>query len=281
MISLYWLLLLPRVVGWGAPLYEGFTLCWQDDFSGQAGELPDENRWHIVNGALGVNNELEVYTRSSRNVQLSGGNTLQLVPWYDGHGWTSGRVESTYTFTPKRGTVTRVEALIRFGSGDSSRQKGIWPAWWLLGDSIRRGTGWPGCGEIDIMETVNGELTGHGTLHCHVSPGGICNEGTGITSNVKFDNRGWYTWRLDLDLSPSDWSQQKILWFLNGQQFHAVSGAQINNQLVWSSLTASPLFLILNVAVGGNWPGYPDQDTLDGYQSMMEVAYAAHYERAS
>jgi beta-glucanase (GH16 family) len=129
--------------------------------------MPNENNWNILDGNLGVNNELQTYKRSPRNAQLSGGTTMQLVPWREGSSWTSGRVESKYTFTPQPGRRTMAEAQIRFGANNIDTKAGIWPAFWLLGDSIRHGTNWPACGELDIMETVNGQLTGYGTIHCH------------------------------------------------------------------------------------------------------------------
>jgi beta-glucanase (GH16 family) len=164
--------LLPILAGtgvsaWDAPGYDGYRLVWTDNFAGPGGQLPNENNWNILDGNLGVNNELQTYKRNPRNAQLSGGTTMQLVPWREGNSWTSGRVESKYTFTPQPGRRTMAEAQIRFGANSIDTKAGIWPAFWLLGDSIRHGTNWPACGELDIMETVNGQLTGYGTIHCH------------------------------------------------------------------------------------------------------------------
>lgn len=186
-------------------------------------------------------------------MQLSGGNTLQLVPWNDPNGWTSGRIESKYVLTPQDGKVTRIEAQLRFGSNATNRKQGIWPAFWMLGDSIRHGTQWPSCGELDIMETVDGQLVGHGTMHCDVYPGGICNEGNGIGNSVNLPDQSWHTWRIELDRRDGNWQNQVITWYLDGNAFHSVSGSRINNQGVWNNLCHSPLFILLNVAVGGNW----------------------------
>lgn len=166
-LSLLLPLLSSPVSAWDAPTYPGYGLVWSDAFAGASGQLPNEGNWNIIDGNLGVNNELQTYKRNARQVQTSGGTTLQLVPWKDGGAWTSGRIESKYTFTPQPGRKTMAEAIIRFGGNSVGTKKGIWPAFWLLGDSIRRGTAWPGCGELDIMETVNGQLTGYGTIHCH------------------------------------------------------------------------------------------------------------------
>lgn len=150
------------------PSYAGYSLLWADTFSGSSATLPSSSNWDIINRNIGVNNELQTYRADPRQIQLSGGQTLQIVPWRDSQlQWTSGRIESRYTFTPGAGRRTLVEAEIRFGGNDISQKQGIWPAFWLLGQSIRTGTGWPACGEVDIMETVNGLLTGYGTVHCH------------------------------------------------------------------------------------------------------------------
>lgn len=244
---------------WAPPNYGGFNLVWQEAFGGGGGSSPNGGNWNIINGNLGVNNELQTYTSSTRNAQLSGGGTLQLVPWRDGAypgGWSSGRMESKYVFTPQAGKLTRVEAAIRFGGNNPGNKQGIWPAFWMLGNSIRNGAPWPGCGEIDILETVNGQLTGHGTLHCDVFPGGICNEGLGIGSTVGIPNQDWHNWRVEVDRRPGNWQDQSITWYMDGQQFHQIRGSRINNFNVWASIAQSPLFIILNVAVGGNWVSF-------------------------
>ncbi|CEJ80126.1 hypothetical protein VHEMI00331 [[Torrubiella] hemipterigena] len=260
-----------------SPTYTGWTRVWQDTFAGQGSTLPNENNWNIINAKLNVNNELETYKRSTRNVQLSGGNTLQLVPWNDNGDWSSGRIESKYTFTPTDKKITRVESSIRFGGNAQKNKQGIWPAFWMLGDSIRHGTSWPACGELDIMEVINGQLTGHGTMHCDRYPGGICNEGNGIGSAVSMPNQDWHTWRIEIDRRNSDWKQQSITWYFDGKSYQTITGSRINNQGVWNSVAHSSLFIIFNVAVGGGWPGNPNADTLDGYGAMLEASYAAHY----
>ena len=252
---------------WSAPSYAGYTKVWEETFGGSAGSLPNEGTWTILEGDLGVNNELQVYKRDSRNVQVSGGDTLQLVPWRDSSqpkGWTSGRMETKRGFTAQAGKITRSEAQIMFGDSGQGNKQGIWPAFWQLGDGIRNGVNWPGCGELDIMETVNGQLTGHGTVHCDVYPGGICNEGTGIGSSVGIPNYGWHTWRLEVDRRSGNWQDQSINWYLDGVHYHQITGARIGNEGVWASLAHKPFFFLLNVAVGGNWVSYSLHDMFRG-----------------
>jgi len=191
---LSFLLTISPTLAWTPPGYSGYRLVWSDTFSGSGGSLPSSQTWDIIDRNLGVNNEWQTYRANPRQIQLSGGETLQIVPWRDSSaekGWSSGRIESRYTFTPRAGGRTMAEGVIRFGGNPTSTKQGIWPAFWLLGDSIRHGTGWPGCGELDILETVNGVLTGHGTAHCHVFPNGICNEPTGRGATVAIPNQEW------------------------------------------------------------------------------------------
>ncbi|KJZ78680.1 hypothetical protein HIM_02071 [Hirsutella minnesotensis 3608] len=274
------LALVSTVSAWDAPNYGGFSRVWQETFAGGTGSSPNRGNWNIINGDLGVNNELQVYSAKSRNVQVSGGSTLQLIPWRDGsapRGWTSGRIEGTHLVTPQAGKLTRAEAAIRFGGNSPDRKQGIWPAFWMLGHAIKNGKTWPSCGEVDIMETVNGQLKGYGTVHCNVFPGGICNEGSGLGGSIDFADQKWHTWRVEFDRRPGNWLDQSISWYMDGRLFHQIRGHRINNFDVWSSLCYSPLYFILNVAVGGNWPGNPNGNTLDGYGSMLEVGYVAHY----
>ncbi|KAI0126069.1 putative endo-1,3(4)-beta-glucanase [Xylariales sp. AK1849] len=268
------------VSGTAPPSYSGYNNIWNSGFDGAAGLLPSTSDWNIITGNLGVNGELETYTSSTNNLQRSGGQTLQIVPWKDSTvsgGWTSGRMESTYTFTPKAGGRTIAEASIRFGSNPTANKQGMWPAFWILGDSIRHGTAWPGCGELDIMEMVDGYLTGYGTVHCNVIPGGICNEPNGIGESIAVPDQSWHTWRIMWDRTASSWTGETITWYMDGTAFHEISGTEIGDQATWAALAHDPVFFIVNVAVGGSWPGNPNSATLDGYGSMMEVAYVAHY----
>ncbi|KAH8660525.1 putative endo-1,3(4)-beta-glucanase [Xylariales sp. PMI_506] len=256
----------------------GYGLAWYDDFSGAAGSSPNTNNWNIITGYLNVNGESETYSSSNANVQLSGGETLQLVPWLNNGAWTSGRVESTYYFTPTANQYTVAEAQLRFGESTQAQKEGIWPAFWMLGEVLRQGGSWPECGELDIMEMIDGVLTGYGTAHCDVYPGGICNEGTGLSASTGVPDYEWHTWRIIWNNTPTDWTQQTITWYLDGVAYHTISGANMQgNEAVWNTLAHSNMYFILNVAVGGSWPGYPNGATLSGYSNMMEVNYVAHY----
>lgn len=268
---------------WTPPSYNGYNLVWSDSFTNDGSQqLPDQNTWIIRNEDLGVNGELETYCSSTNNVRLSGYGTLQIIPLRNStvsNGWTSGRIESKYIFTPAAGKITFAEAYIRFGNNSTDTKKGFWPAFWTLGDSINHGTQWPACGELDIMETVNGQLIGHGTAHCDVSPGGICQETTGLTGSVNIPNQSWQLWRIFWSRSSdtSNWRSESMTWYMNDQKFNKVTGDMIGNESVWATLSHQSLFFILNMAVGGSWPGNPNSSTQDGAGAMMEVGYVAQY----
>ncbi|KAI1366144.1 glycoside hydrolase family 16 protein [Xylaria arbuscula] len=270
--------LLPSLVaGIRPPNVDGMTLSWHEDFEGAAGSSPNADVWNIMD-SIDTNNEVQAYTQSNNNLQISGGGTVQFVPRKSSAGqWTSGRIESKASWTPTPGKVMMVSASILVGDNAAANKQGVWPAFWLLGDAIRHGTEWPACGEIDIFEQVNGLATGHGTLHCGSESGGPCHETTGRSGTVPMALNGFHTWSVKIDLTNSDWRAQTISFQVDGNTYYTVSGADLNDAPVWSTLAHSPLYMILNVAVGGNWPGAPNAATLDGYGAMMEVQWAAVY----
>ncbi|KAI2640064.1 glycoside hydrolase family 16 protein [Xylaria nigripes] len=259
------------------PNINGMNLIWFDDFEGPAGTSPDVNKWTAMQGSNPSNNEVEIYVLGSSNLQISGGGTVQFIPRKTTQGWTSSRIESIASWTPQPGKVMTVAANILVGGNAPLNKQGIWPAFWLLGDAVRHGTQWPQCGEIDIFEQVNGVNMGHSTLHCGTVQGGPCLESIGRTNSVTMPLDGFHTWSVNIDLTNSDWRAQTITFQLDGNAFFSVRGDDINDGPVWSTLAHSPMYMILNVAVGGNWPGPPNADTMDGYGSMMEVQWVAVY----
>ncbi|GAP85775.1 putative glycoside hydrolase family 16 protein [Rosellinia necatrix] len=259
------------------PNVNGMTLTWFDAFEGPAGSAPDGEAWNIMDN-INTNNEVQEYTRSNKNLQISGGGTVQFVPRKSGGGqWTSGRIESKASWTPRAGGVMMASASILVGSNPQANKQGVWPAFWLLGDAIRQGTPWPACGEIDVFEQVNGVATGHGTLHCGADQGGPCRETTGRSGTVPMPLDGFHTWSVRIDLTSADWRAQTISFQVDGATYYTVSGADLGDGPVWSTLAHSPMYMIFNVAVGGDWPGAPNALTLDGYGAMLEVQWAAVY----
>lgn len=268
-------LALPLASAIHSPSVNGMKILWQDTFTGSSGSSPNSKTWNIARDT-NTNNELQDYASSNSNIQLSGGETLQLVPWKKDGKWTSGRVETKESWTPSNGKKLRVQAGLRMGP--AANQKGMWPAFWMLGDAIRHGTEWPLCGELDIFEQVNGDGIAHGTVHCDQENGGACNEPLGRGASTNIPDHEFHAWSIVVDRTSKDWRTETIEWARDDNVFHKLSGAEIGDEGVWSTLAHSPYYILLNVAVGGNWPGNPDKSTEDGYGSMMEVQYVAVYE---
>ncbi|ETS84111.1 hypothetical protein PFICI_02136 [Pestalotiopsis fici W106-1] len=260
-----------------APSMDGFSILFSESFAGTAGSTPDTGVWNIAT-AIDTNAEVQTYTTSNNNLQISGGETVQFVPRKSTTGvWTSGRIETVGAWTPEDGKVMVIQASILLGSNAQVNKQGLWPAFWCLGDAIRHGTEWPLSGEIDIFEQVNGVPTAYGTLHCGTTVGGPCAEPLGRQAATTLPADGFNTWGVRIDRTNSDWTLQTIQWQLNGATFNTVTGADIADEGTWATLAHSPLYILLNLAVGGDWPGEPNSETLDGYGSMMEVEYVAVY----
>lgn len=260
-----------------APTLPNFNLIWSDTFEGDAGTAPSTDNWVHRTGAQS-NNEVETYTTTTDNCALSGDGSLVITPLLSETGeWTSCRIETNSEFTCAEGEMMVIQALIKLGSTSGiGGHAGIWPAFWALGASMRSGTEWPQCGEWDIMENVNAQSLGYGTLHC----ADVCDGTNGLGAAIGFDYSAYHTWAFAVDLTNSDWTQQQMRWYLDGQLYHTITGANIGTESEWTDLTSKPYFLILNVAVGGNWPGNPNADTVDGAASSMQVQYVGVYTSA-
>ncbi|KAF5626929.1 endo-1 3-beta-glucanase [Fusarium tjaetaba] len=269
---------------WNAPEIPGFRLMWHDNFGGVDGSLPDTSKWNIQHWYQDHNGDHQEYRASPENVHIMGG-SLHIHPWRDPtavKGWTSGRIESTYTLTPPPGVKTIVQAGIALGTAPRGTKQGIWPAFWLLGDSHRTGGPiWPACGELDIMEHVNGEQKTYAAVHCDKSPGGICEEKKGISGSYSHSNTatGLTSYKVVIDRTPEFWQEESVSFYVGDELFHKVTGAQIGDLEVWKTIAWNKMFIIFNVAVGGDWPGPPREYTLEGRAVGMQVGYVAHYEQ--
>jgi beta-glucanase (GH16 family) len=235
-------------------------LQWYDDFSGWGGTMCNTQLWNVVDGTPGVNGEQETYRYSTDNVHQSGANggSLEIIPWRDGSvpgGWTSGRIESQYEFTPQDGMLTLVEANLRFGDNPSGNKQGIWPAFWMLGADFRDyGVPWPQCGEVDVMENINGQNVGYGTGHCGSNwQGGPCNEPTGLSGQAWIPDLDYHNWRVVWDRTSGDWTRETITWYLDNNQFQQIVGGNVGDFNAWSSMAHNSMYIIFNVAVGGVW----------------------------
>lgn len=238
----------------------GRTLLWADEFSQADGTKPDSAKWgNDIGGSGWGNNELQYYTDRTENARIENG---QLViearkEDFSGKSYTSARL---LTKNKVSWTYGRIEARIKIPKG-----QGIWPAFWMLGANID-GVGWPLCGEIDIMENI-GSLpsTLYGTIH---GPG--YSGGNGISGNTVLAGAALGD---DFHVYAIEWEENRIRWFLDGQQFFTLTPGNLPGGSAW--VFNAPQFLILNVAVGGNWPGSPNASTV--FPQRMTVDYVRVY----
>jgi beta-glucanase (GH16 family) len=247
----------------------GFTVTWFDNFP--AGTGVNTVLWAFWNGALS-NGEQETYPGPGINCQITAASSLLIAPENTNGQWTSCRLESHEVFNASAGKKLRVQAKFKLGDPGAQLQ-GIWPAFWSLGAGIRNKTAWPACGEIDTFENINGGTLGYGTVHC----GANCFDPTGISQGITFDYASFHTWSHVVDLTNANWRQQSITFLLDNVAYKTVLGSDIRDLPTWQTLVG-PMFITVNVAVGGSWPGAVGSSTASGAAAGMEVQYVAVYE---
>jgi beta-glucanase (GH16 family) len=228
----------------------GYTLSWSDEFDGADGSAPDPSKWtYDIGGSGWGNNEREYYTNSLANSQQQGGNLVitatpdgasSLTCWYGTCLYTSARLKTQGLFAQAYG---RFEARAQMPFG-----KGLWPAFWMLGSDI--GTvGWPACGEIDILETIGTDITdNHGSLHA-----------PGYNPTAVFPLPDGGTYAQAFHTFAIEWEPGEIRFYVDDNLYETQDQSGVADGGTWEFDT--PFFIILNVAVGGNWPGDPDSTT--------------------
>ncbi|GHE97806.1 endo-1,3-beta-glucanase [Streptomyces spiralis] len=262
----------------------GWSQVFLDDFNGSAGSGVDTANWLYDTGTSypgGAANwgtgEVESMTSSTSNVSLDGNGNLLITPRRDASGhWTSGRIETTRTdFQPPAGGKLRVQARIQMPNVTGAAAKGYWPAFWMLGSPFRGNyQNWPGVGELDVMENVQGLNTDWATMHCGTNPGGPCNETSGIGGSTSCAGTtcqaGFHTYAMEWDRSTSP---EEIRFYLDGVNFHTVKANQVD-ATTWANATNHGYFIILNVAMGGGFPGAfgggPDGGTEPGHPMVVD-----------
>lgn len=246
-----------------APGVRAQKYLFQDEFN-QGKDFPvDSSKWVIETGGEGWgNSELEYYRSSKENLYHDGNGSLvikakketpplSLSCWYGPCQYTSARIKTMDKFET---TYGRFEARIKIPKG-----QGIWPAFWLLGGNIDQ-VGWPACGEIDIMENIGREPNiVHGTIH---GPGYSGGNGIGgqITNKVPYSD--------DFHVYAVEWSPKKIDWYVDGQLYKTTTPADLPSGTSW--VFDHDFFIILNLAVGGNWPGNPDESTVFPQEMLID-----------
>ena len=243
----------------------GWKLQWSDEFNGADGSAPDPAKWAFETGGSGHgNNELETYTSRPANVQQRGGNLVMTAQKEDFTGkdgiarhYTSGRIRTKGLFSQAYG---RFEASIKLPLG-----KGIWPAFWLLGDDAGS-AGWPKCGEIDIMENIGEPSTIYSTLHGPGYSGAHGISAKFVLPHGKAVNTAFHRYAVE-------WAPKDIKFFFDDKLIAERTPADLPAGAAW--VYDHPFFIILNLAVGGNWPGNPDATT--AFPQQMLVNYVRVY----
>ena len=226
------------------------SILWADEFNYSG--LPDNTKWGNEVGFI-RNNELQSYTnRRIENSVVKDGNLMIIgrKESLNGANYSSASINTLGKYSLKYG---KVEARIKLPAG-----QGMWPAFWMMGED-RPSAGWPKCGEIDIMEHINNELKAYGTAHWdnsgHVQSGG----------STYADVTKWHVYAVE-------WNQDSIRWLLDGKRYWGVS---IKNGENDTQEFHEPFYLLLNLAIGGNWPKNPDATTV--FPDTMFVDYVRVY----
>jgi len=243
---------------------ERWRLIWSDEFDGPSDSAPDPMKWvHDLGNNNGWGNqELEAYTNSIDNARLDGHGHLVIQTSFDGERYTSARLKTEGKFSLQYG---KVEARIKMPGGH-----GIWPAFWMLGDNVH-GVGWPLCGEIDIMENSGKEPSSiHGSLHGPGYSGGRPIGSTYALPNGKMLADEFHVFAVT-------WSAEEISLSVDGTAYFAARPVSLSDHQRW--VFDHPFFLILNIAVGGNFPGAPDSTTQ--FPQRMLVDYVRVYKPIS
>jgi peptidoglycan/LPS O-acetylase OafA/YrhL len=244
-----------------------WTTLLRDDFAGPAGSRPDPALWQYDVGtcyqgcpaAHWGTGEVESMSDSTANVALDGHGALEITPTRAADGsWASGRIETRGDgFAAPPGGILRIQASIELPQVSGAAATGYWPAFWTLGAGLRQTGGtatWPGVGELDAMESVNGLPSVFGTMHCGTTPGGPCDEPAGLGSGAFACSActvGFHTYTVEIDRSVSP---EQVRWYIDGKLYHQVSAAQMD-AATWDAAVHHGVFLILDLAVGGSLPG--------------------------
>lgn len=242
----------------------GWNLVWGDEFNGSAIESANWN-FDLGGGGWG-NNELQTYTSSAENASVQNGDLVIRAVKKKGNKYSSARLK---TQGKRAWHYGKIAARIKLPYG-----QGIWPAFWMLGNDI--GTvGWPRCGEIDVMEMIGGgegrDDTAYGTVHWADVNGVHVQR----SSNPPYRLPDPEIYHDDYHVFEIEWSSTTLTWRIDGDAFFSTpigAGQPSMEEL------HQPFFIILNVAVGGRWPGNPNRSTV--FPQEMRVDWVRVYQPA-
>jgi hypothetical protein len=265
----------------------GFQLTWADDFTGAANTGLNTDVWRYDAGA-GANfgtGEIETTTTSTANVYQDGQGHLVLKALHSGTdpnaGWTSGRVETQADgWGAPDGGVVRIESSLKQPDVNTANGLGYWPAYWMVGSPLRVGIPWPGSGEIDVMENINGHDSMFSTLHCGVLPTGPCNEYTGIGSGERpcaGCKTGYHKYAVEIDRSRQP---EQLRYYFDDTVIFTINSNQVD-ATTWNNAVHHNFTPIYDLAIGGQFPaafgGGPTAATVSG--GHLDVDYLAVYNK--
>ncbi len=248
-----------------------WSLSWSDEFNTAASARPDSSRWGYDLGGGGFGNaERQYYTDRPENVSTDGNGNLAITAkketlvgsscWYGTCQYTSGRILTKNKFTQRYG---RFESRIKLPAG-----QGVWPAFWMQGDnSGSAGTAWPGRGELDIMENVGYEPSSvHGSLHGPGYSGGAAiSKRYTLPGGAKFSD-AFHTFSVE-------WAPNEVRWYVDDILYQTRTPADLPAGTPW--VFDHPFYILMNFAVGGQWPGDPSANT--AFPQSMLVDYVRVY----
>ncbi|MFL5694618.1 MAG: glycoside hydrolase family 16 protein [Ktedonobacteraceae bacterium] len=242
-----------------------WKLTWSDEFDGAAGTPPDPSKWSLQIGRDGGNGQMDYDTndlayqdgQGNMIIEARKGNPKGFQCWY-------GPCQYTSAFLTTKGhfnfTYGRLEARIKLPYG-----QGIWPSFWMDGSNCDT-VGWPACGEVDIMENIGREpATIYGTVH---GPKYSTYYGTYKLPQGTFAD-GFHVFALQ-------WDPNHLYFFMDGINYYTLNRASVTNQQDW--VYDHPFYIILNLAIGGTWPGNPDASTV--FPQKMYISYVRFYANA-
>jgi beta-glucanase (GH16 family) len=226
-----------------------------------SGTAPNSSIWSydIGTGSNGWgNNEFQYYTNRPQNIKIENGvlKITAIKEQFMGSGYTAARILTKGKFEQKYG---RIEARIKMPLG-----KGLWPAFWMLGANSNTVI-WPQCGEIDIMEYLgNNPTTIFGTVHGPGYYGGNAVSKNYSLPNNRFDN--------DFHIFGIEWDENQINYYVDNVLYNQITPAKVPGEWVFNQ----PFYIILNMAVGGNFPGPPNAETV--FPQTMQIDYIRVYQ---
>lgn len=251
----------PTMVPSPTPDWEraGWNIVWQDEFDGP--ELNLKNWTFDIGGNGWGNQEWQYYSDRPENIRVKDGMLViearEEEATFSGRPYSSARIKTEGLHAWQYG---RIEARIKLPYG-----QGIWPAFWMLGENLTQ-KGWPAAGEIDIMEFIGREPDHiYATVH---APGYSGSRGMGSNINIPADSL-----KNEFHIFAIEWQENEIRWYVDEQQYFKLTPEDVPDQWIFDH----PFFIILNLAVGGGWPGYPNDTTV--FPQFLYVDYVRVYQK--